>query len=302
MTRKLSAELVHDAKRLFMDGCTVAECATAIGVSPGVLGRRLREIGVDTSRNARKRPGPNAIELSTDSVCSMYEDGMSENAVAKHFGVSRSVIRRHLKDGGAHIRNQSESEALKWSQMTGKKRRDQVANAHKARTGSFDTYETRIARAKAREEMASEHHIGIGEPEFAQFLRDIGRPFTHQKAVDVHNIDFAIGSVAVELTASTKRYCLSNTSQNERAKKLAEFGYKTLAVAIDNAEALLACAEDVLAFVDELDCLEPVFSEYWVIRCRRKDYTIGTNERGQITSEPAPVHFVNERKTIQFGS
>lgn len=303
MSRKaISSELIDYAERLYGDGRTIKEISEVIGVSRDIIARRLRERGIDPTRNARKRPTHNTLHLCTDSVRSMYENGMSENAVAKAFDVSRNVIRRHLIAAGVPIRTQSQAEALKWSQMTDEQRHNQVSKAHDAVTGMVRTHEEMVARAKAREKITSEHHIGIGEPEFHEFLTNIGRPFTYQKAVDVYNIDFAIGTIAVELTAATARYGVSNTAQNERAEKLTNLGYKMLAVVIDDAETLIQCAEDILAFIDEIDRLEPVSGQYRVIRCRRQDYTIVTNDRGQFTSVPVPVHFVNERRSVKYGA
>lgn len=299
MSRKLSAELLDNAERLFTEGASLTSIGQMLGANPDAISRNLRQRGVDTSAR-RRRPAPNRIDLGADRVAAMYQDGMSENAIAKHFDVARSCIRRHLHEAGVEVRGQSESETLKWSQMTDEQRRNQVAHAHDASRGKPKTHAERVMRAKTCQEATSECHIGIGEPEFKQFLTNIRRPFVYQKAADVYNIDFAIGSVAVELTSVTSRYAAGNAVANKRMKKLADLGYKVLAVVMDDPATLIACADDILAFVDELDGLEPVLGQYWVIRCRRQDCTIVTNELGQYTRVDVPEHFVNERRTVHY--
>lgn len=297
MARKLTDETILDAQRLNAEGMTMKEVAAALGHTDDGLRNRMRAMGIKPVVHKRKAK---RLDLPVDKIASMYQDGYSENAIAKHFGVARTAVRPRLIDAGITPRSQGESELLKWSKMTEEQRANQVKSAHAACIGVTKSFEHRVAIAKAREKAVADHHIGVGEPEFKEFLSSRGIPFIYQKAVDTYNLDFAIGSVAVELTSVTGRYRGDKEHLNKRTVNLLERGYKTLGVEFDCAESLMACAEYVVATVQEMNGLESFGREYWVIRCRRQDTTVIKNDVGQFAAVKTPVEYVKSRRSINL--
>lgn len=298
MTRKIPDSLIDHAAELVRNGSTIAEAASNIGISYGCLLGKLKQIGVKPV--SRKRSSPQKLDLPVEQVCSMYQDGKSENAIANHFGVSRNVIRKRITEAGISPRTQSEAEKLKWAQMGEQARANQVKHAHNAVRGMTKSESAKEAMALTRELVKYDHLIGIGEVEFSDLLNDRGIDHVHQKAIKFYNVDFAIGKVAVEFTADCGRYTAFNPKEIKRAKHLLECGYHVVAVEFDCIESMINCADYIISQIEIANSLDASISEYWVIRCRRKDYAISTNDLGQFTSKPAPVEFVTTRSVIDF--
>lgn len=292
MPRKISNETLDHASLLFSQGNTLIEIGKIVGHSPDNISKLLRAIGIDTSVN-KSHAAPNRINLDVQSIITMYQNGMSENAIAKHFGVMRGVIRKRFNEAGFITRTQSEAEKLKWSKMTNEQRDNQVKAAHIKATGKICTYDDLRARAVTREKATNYANIGIGEFEFKELLNSRGIDFRYQAAIDTYNIDFLIGSVAVELTANKSR-CYGYGLHTERSKNLLKRDIKTLYVVIDCVETLVNFTDAIIADVKILDSLQSTSPKYWMIRCRRQDYAIVKNERSQFTRVDAPVQFFYE--------
>jgi DNA-binding protein Fis len=295
MPRKINSSLIDHAASLVKVGFTVKFAAAEIGIDQATLSRKLKEIGVKV---VRPGPGLRKTDLPIEEIKAMYEGGHSENAVAKHFGVDRGTIRKRLLNAGVSPRTQSEAEQLKWSKMDQQTRANQVKKAHDSIRGRPKTMSSKIAFAKTRERLKYDHLIGHGEIEFIEFLRNKGVGLVHQKAIQCYNVDIAIGNIAVELAAGCGRYTMFNPKEINRAEKLLERGYHVVAVEFDSVHTLIQCAEEVFSYIKEAGRLKPVDREYWVIRCRAKDYTIVMNNLGQFTSVPSPVEFLTKRTVV----
>lgn len=296
MARKTDSSTLNYAIDLVRGGSSVSEAVKQSGVSASVIKRAIHKFGVKTPETLRKERLDN---LAKDMI-TMYQSGESENAVAKHFGISRNVVRRYLNKFGVKPRTQSEAETLKWSKMTQEQRDAQVKSAHERSKGTPKTNETKISIAKARERIKYDFLIGFGETEFTELLKDRGINFVHQKAIHSYNVDFAIGNVAVELTADRGRYTRFNAKELNRAKDLLERGYQTLAVEFSDNETLIACSDYIISVIDEMRGLKSPVSEYWVVSCRSQDYTITKDEFGKFASVPSPVKYVTKRRAIKF--
>ena len=240
------------------------------------------------------------IDNLGEQMITMYKNGESENAVAKHFNTSRNVIRRQLKRFNIVPRTKSQSESLKWSKFSEEQRHLQVINAHKAVKGVPSSFNAKIKVAETRERIKYDHLIGVGEFEFIEELRNRGIDHTHQKAIKFYNVDIAVGNIAVELTADMGRYTMFNPKEIKRAKNLLECGFHTLAVQFDTKETLIKCSDDVIATINEMSRLETSVSQYWVISCRRQDSTVTKDEFGKFTSVPSPIQFITKRSIIEL--
>lgn len=299
MARRLSDSLINNAIKLYSDGLSIAKISAALECSEEALRKRFKAIGVPVTKIGRYK-GRNAILLPSDEIISMYDGGKSENFIAKHFNVSRNVIRRYLVSNNANIRTQSQAEKLKWSQMTDEQRANQLKSAHSAAKGRTRTTIEKIKMALSREQSLAEHHIGIGEPEFREFLDKQGVNYIYQKAVDGYNIDFAIGNVAVEITSFTGRYRAGNPIQQKRIEHLFKRGYIVIAVEIDCAETLVHFAGEILANINATNRLNSTTRQYRVIRCRKQSHSVIRDKLGKFTSIPSPVQFFREWKSVDF--
>lgn len=296
MTRKTDSSLINKSIQLVRDGFSVSTACKETGISISVLRRAIKQFEVKTPESIAKEK----LDSISKDMISMYQNGESENSVAKHFNVSRNVVRRYIKEFEIKPRTQSEAEALKWSKMTEEQRNAQVKPAHDSVRGVKKTEAAKIALAKARERIKYNSLIGPGEIELVQLLNDRGIKNVHQKAIKFYNVDIAVGNIAVELTLDRSRYTSFNPKEIKRAKNLLECGYYTLAVQFDKESTLIACGDDIIAAIDEMSRLEPFTSEYWVVSCRSQDYTITKNNLGQFSREQSPVKFVTKRSVIQL--
>jgi len=130
-------------------------------------------------------------------VKTLYLSGMSQNGIAKALGRSRQYVWKRLRNSGIHIRTQSESETLKWSQMSVKQRQEQVKSAHNAVRGTKVKWSTKCKHAKTVEKSPS--NFSENELIVKKMLFDRGIKTVHQKAIGAYNCDLAAKPVAVEI-------------------------------------------------------------------------------------------------------
>lgn len=296
MSRKINAINTDYAIKEILNGRTATDLSIELGINYSTFMTHLSKHGFVVPR----RGGCEVVKLPVEQIVTMYQDGESENAISKHFGTSRNVIRNRLLKAGIVPRTQGESEKLKWAKMTDEARKNQVKSAHAATLGCTRSDSTKETLAKAREKLKYDYLIGHGEFEFIELLSNSGIDFVHQKAIKFYNVDFAIGNVAVELTADTGRYTAFNPKELKRAKNLLECGYRVIAVEFNKVASLINCFDEVISTINELSRLDTFASEYWVIRCASKDYTISRNDFGQFSSEPSPEEFFTKRSIIQL--
>lgn len=297
MARKIDSSIIDDAARIVRDGNTIKFAAEQVGVSYPVLCSKLKNMGVKSC----KRSGNNRIDIPVDEIKSMYESGESENAISKHLGISRAVIRKGIIRAGITPRTQSEAEKLKWSKMSNEARSNQVKYAHDACRGKPRSFSAKCALASARQKIKYDFLIGLGEIEFSELLSDRGFDFIAQKAVDTYNVDFAIGNIAVELTADMGRYRRNNIKENDRVKYLTKRGYSVLAIELDSVRTLVNCSDYIISTINEMRSLKPIDSQYRVIRCRLKDYTIVKDKLGKFSSIPSPEQFLASTHMVKIG-
>lgn len=137
-------------------------------------------------------------EYAINYIASLYEQGLSENAIAKMLSVSRIAIRPRLIKAGVHIRTQSEAEALKWKQMSTEQRKRQIEAYHAKIRGGTRTHEDLVKRAKGVE---AKQKLSKLERFFLKIYQDAGYDIKPLYAIDIFNIDLAIPSrkLAIEI-------------------------------------------------------------------------------------------------------
>lgn len=299
MRRKVTDALIDHSVELIQMGKTIIEISSIIGISPDVISKFLRVRGIDTKIGRKIGSIRRSLQIDLQKVKSMYQDGISENQIAKTFKVSRLVVRKHLIRAGVQMRSQSEAEKLKWSQMSPSKRNQQLNAAHIASKGRIVSAMEKAIRARIQETRPIEKNIGIGESVFKQFLSNQGIDFKYQAAVGPYNIDFLIGSVAVEITANTGRF-YKNTRLHRRVKDLLKSNIKTLYVLIKDEDLLLRFAQDLITDIQAIDSYETPTRHYWVIKCRRQNTAVIHGEGGKLSSIGIPEEFFYESATRQL--
>jgi len=177
---------------MYESGLSSIEISKKLGVCKATILKRLNSAGVVMRSNK--------INIPISDIKRMYiDDLISENAIAAKFGVSRNVIRRLLNENGIHVRNQSESESVKWSKMDAKQRAKQVESAHKAMLAKPPEFHRDSAIKQAISKEASLAKACDNEIAFINGFKKLGYTVTPQKAFGPYNIDIAINGTAVEI-------------------------------------------------------------------------------------------------------
>ena len=296
MPRKLDPVIVDNAIEAIRLGDTIKAVAQKFGVSPDALSRNIRKRGVQIPR---PQYTPDRTFVPVQEIITMYEQGQSEYAIARHFGCSRNVIRRHLRRANIPIRHCRDAALFRYRESTKESRQQLTFAARKAwEKKGFFTRQELLAAAQKREKSGNFDHVGPGETEFAAFLDNLGITYTAQKAIDIYNADFAIGTVAVELTCGTVKYRGGDATQNKRIKKFLECGYKPILVEFSDARVIPLYLHNIVAIIQEASSLPSFERQYWMIRCYRKNSTVIRNHLGQFSSVPIPEQFFCDRKTV----
>lgn len=241
--------------KMHESGLSVKEIAAKLDVSFPCVYRNLKS----------KNLGSNKKWLQIrDKAVALYVSGESENAVAKTIGVDRSTIRTCLIKSGVHIRSQSESELLKWSKMNLEQRKNQVKKANETirNLGKEFHRQSSIKQAKAKEQSLSK--VGSLEIEFFNQLQSLGKKGIMQKAVDVYNIDIAIGNTAVEVHANSS-IPHNHPYYRGRIKNLLKLGWNVIYIKCTGKVLIERAADKVSQMIDFIESNKPLVSQYGMI-------------------------------------
>lgn len=136
-------------------------------------------------------------DVPVDEIVRLYgKEGISENRLAKRYGVDRSVISRVIREADVHRRGQSEAEVLKWIQMTPEQRKHQVEAVHNAIRGRRKTRDFLRKRAKGIQRKA---RLSSLEKSFLEVFDEYGIKVVPQYAIDIFNVDFAIPEIKLAI-------------------------------------------------------------------------------------------------------
>lgn len=267
-----------DIIKLYKSGKTTNEIADIYSVNPRTVTRIARSAGY--------LPSPIQNSIDIDLAISLYTSGVSENAIAKQFGVSRSVIRNRLLKSGVVIRGQTEANQLSMSQRTPEEKARNAQSAHDAIRGKSYSRQELCERASKRQKsftsFDSPYEIAI-----ANELRCRGIKFIPQLAVDKYNIDFAIGNyIAFEVfgghwhsqgrAAARFDDRSKHIFSTDRAIVICWFSLNT----ISNIPAIV----DYLISLDKVLCSDPAARcKHYVIGSDGKPSAIGSSKLNYIT-------------------
>lgn len=252
--RTSSAELDR-AVGLYVSGKTLAEVKGLCGVPPSVVSRELKKRGIP----ARTR----RAELPTEEIAAAYRNGESELALAEHFQVDRSAIRRVLTESGVEVRGRSAAQYTRLAKMTSEERSLLTEAAHEAARGRTVPAEELSERARMRERTMS--HASPREGIFGKYFTRRALEVTPQKAVGPYNVDFAIGPVAVEVLGGN--WHAYKPEHAQRTPYLLNAGWHVLFVwDLKKAPLCVEAAEYVLAWAQQASGNPSAVRQYRVIR------------------------------------
>lgn len=178
-----------------------------------------------TSLRGQPRP---VIDIDLNDLRTRYEAGESENALAKHYGCSRTSLRRRLVSTGVDPRGRGAAMAQRHAELSPEERQALADAAHVAVRGRTATEEERARRA---ETVGGQVNLWTSPHEVMldAMLRARGHIGIPQLPVGRYNIDLAFEPLAVELHRYTG-HPLNYHLQPPRVAYLAERGWSTLYV------------------------------------------------------------------------
>lgn len=271
--RKLSIDF-NRAVEMYESGMFPGQIAVEFGCSKALIYKVFKQHKY-IMRDRR-------IPLNESEVVKLYGAGTSENQLAKQFNVSRNVIRRVLTENNAHIRNQSESESVKWANMTNEQRINQVKRAHDTVRNLPKSFFADMAVKQAKTKEATLSKVGALEAEFIEALGHEFEVVTPQKAVGPYNIDIAIGNTAIEVHINTS-HPHSHPYYTKRIVKLLKAGYNVIYIKIGSQAFVHRAAKQICALINATQWDKSNIRQYWMIRGTGELVTVGRLNGDQLT-------------------
>lgn len=276
MPAPLDPRHLDDAIKRYLAGEAQEEILAATGISATTLHRVRVRRGIPPRRN---------IPLDAATFAEAYMGGESEYAIAKRFGVSRTVIRDRLKDAGVTIRGSSAAGLMRVSRTPADQLRRQVEAAHRAPRRRI-TEEELFTRARARE------HVGRlgspGEQLLAHLLEERGFAPIPQKAIGKYNVDMSFDSIAVEVLGGN--WHAANRTHATRSPYILNEGWHLIFVwNFQPHSPITAGAADYIAtFYEEARWQPSLPSQYRVISGHGKLLTARSADSDEFSLVPPP--------------
>jgi very-short-patch-repair endonuclease len=252
-----------------LSGHTAKQAAALVGINPKTLTSELRTRGIETGRRGTWR------DLPAQEIADKYFQGASELALAAAYSVERGAIRSALLSQGVQTRGRSDAGLVRAAKMTAAERKAQAAAAHAASTGRIATWEERCLRAATVEQRppAMSRH--------------------EQQAVGPYNIDFTVGTVAVEVLGG-EWHGYKATRHARRTPYILDQGWSMAFLwATANCPMTHAAADYVIAFADELARDPSPGREYRVVRGDGYLIARGCRDDDEFAGIPAARHGAN---------
>lgn len=235
---KFTDEQVNDIIKLYtVDNIGCKKIGEIFGCGDSPIRRILTRNGIEiVDRNAVK-----FSDIDIARIISAYDDGIGVNGIAKHLGINCSTapIMRVVKSARGKTRNRSEQQFARMARSTPEQIAALTAAAHSANRGRVVSDDSVRKTAKGKE--GKIHSRSKWEAFVLNLLNDSGLDFVISKAVNRYNIDFAVGSVAVEVFGGG--WSTSNRARIDRyitrTKDLANLGYDVLFVVLESIDDVI---------------------------------------------------------------
>ena len=259
------------AKELVSSGAHLKDAASAIGMTPDALSKRLRLIGFAVPRRgAAGRPGLfNAAQES--ELVSRYTKGESCLSLAQAFGTTRAPIAKVLKRHGVALRGGSGANTNRLNSMSAEQLQELTAKARTTRMQNL--------QHNARQGITS-HAIGYGECELLEALRGVGVPALSQQPIGPYLVDLAYRRTAIEVKIKA-RVKLGRIDRPERIKHILERGWRLVYVASSSLTDLMQCLDEVVAALQVLHSNPATLGKHWVVWCGRDLYAPVKSHKGK---------------------
>lgn len=252
----------NDLIQMYKSGKSVAKISNITGIPVSSIYGKFNIAGFKATRNGL---GNIKTAVPDSEIIRLYNSGMSENQVAIHFGVSRNVIRNRLIKHNVHIRTQSEAETVKWSQMTDEQRANQVKSANEKVRTLPKKFFKEISRKQAITKQKTKSKLGAFEQLFIDELKGRGFKPIPQKAVDVYNLDIAVGNTAIEIHVNSG-HPHNHIMYRKRIMKLLELNWNVIYIKITKDVFIDVATDDICRFIDTAQSDESRICQYRVIR------------------------------------
>lgn len=259
-----------------MAGQSMQKAAAAAGINEKTVSTELRRRGIE--------PRSRRIDPPTDAIA-RYLGGESELALASSCGVSRTTVRRWLKEAAIPIRGRSEAGVNRASHMTAEQRSQQAAAAHAAVRGVPMSASSKRRRAETMERLG--RYGSDSEQSVAEFVEARGWKAIPQKAVGIYNVDLAVETVAVEVLGG--EWHASKPGHSKRTKDILDAGWH-IAFIWDTPNFPLEverAGDRLITFLERTRRSPAGSREYWVIRGDGQLVTAGTTENDSFAFIPA---------------
>jgi transposase-like protein len=272
---------------LYLSGIGIKKCARIIRVNYTTLRNFCISKGVDPSDFMKKN------KVDERAVIDFYNQPNTVKKTAEHFGVSRNVIQRVLKQHGVGLRSASESNIIRASKMTFKERQKSAEAANNAVKNAGKEFHRANSIKQAITKQKTQSKIGFGEQQVFDSLKNFGYSPVLQKAFDIYNIDIACGNVAVEVHNSPD-HPHTNRRIKKRIKYLLERGLNVVYFKINGSFVFDSTGlNNLVKLVDVLNRNPPPTCQYWMIRGTGKIEFTGTiDQRNNLSIKPAPKDFL----------
>lgn len=266
---------VDDLVNEYLDGDSVEDVATRWHTSAKPLSDLLKAKGLFRSKAERdvvkgakiSSHSPNKIIFSegdSAAILAMFASGQTENQISIQFNVSRNVIRKFLTGKGIQPRTFSQSNSLRYIDMSQAEKNAVIKNAQEATRGVLQTIEHLFNRAKGNEKTLP--NVSPSEEILSELLAERGIITIPQKAINKYNVDLAAFPVAIEVFGGA--WHATKPNHIERMRQIFSEGWDVVIVwSLKNRSPITpACADYIVTFIQERRRYPSSVREYRVIR------------------------------------
>jgi very-short-patch-repair endonuclease/lambda repressor-like predicted transcriptional regulator len=274
MTTQMISVDLDKAIALYEAGEPIYEISRKMGISHSTLSRRfaaigyqIRDIGESTALHwMRYRTPP------LEPILERYKQGESLVTLARESGIGASRLNRLLREAGIPIRHSRENILSRYAGMSEAERKAQVSAANQAKRGKRANHWSLERRAQTMERTLQ--LAGRADLTLAVYLAARGAGVTLQKAIGPYNLDIAVDEllVAIEVngyhhTPVAQRMARSRSTPADRRSYVLDRGWRLIEVLASNQAPYVspACADRIVALLEEARGHEPSWGEYCVI-------------------------------------
>lgn len=225
MTAKIETLDEDDLVKNYRAGDSAGALAKRYGVSVNTILRRLRCIGIKVRTRVRL---DGIDDYNVLRIIRRYRRGTAIVVLARTYKVQRRTICLLLSQHGIKIRAASEQERIKWSRMSKRQRKTQVAGANADATGMIGRHENNLADA----------------------LREVGLSVTQQFRVGKYHLDIAIEKSAVAVEVHSRRVNFNNPKARQRLVYLLDLGWTVIHIICRAPPDFSALTDKMSAFIN----------------------------------------------------